>query len=78
MAEVVEADRVQFNMKELRLEAPLVYVGSVKELTNLCSEYEILIAVQGTCAGDQIRRTGIKLASPCSPYVGLIPNPVVQ
>ena len=71
MAEVVEADRVQFNMKELRLEAPLVYVGSVKELTNLCSEYEILIAAQVPCAGDQIRRTGIKLASPCSPYVGL-------
>src|SRR5215218_4546215 len=39
------------NMKQLRLEVPLVWVGRVKELTNLCSEYEILIAVQGTCAG---------------------------
>jgi hypothetical protein len=67
VAEVVEADGAQPNMKEQHLEAQLVYVGRVKELTNLCSEYEILIAVQGTCAGDQIRRTGIKLASPCSP-----------
>src|SRR5215203_223052 len=40
-------------MKEQRLEAPLVYVGSVQELTNLCSEYEILIAAQVPCAGDQ-------------------------
>jgi hypothetical protein len=67
VAEVVEADGAQPNMKEQRLEAPLVYVGSVKELTNLCSEYEILIAAQVPCAGDQIRRTGIKLGSPCSP-----------
>ena len=67
MAEVVEADGAQPNMKEQRLEAPLVYVGSVKELTNLCSEYEILIAAQVPCAGDQIRRTCIKLGSPCSP-----------
>lgn len=67
MAEVVEADGAQPDKMEQRLEAQLVYVGRIKELTNLCSEYEILIAVQGTCAGDQIRRTGIKLASPCSP-----------
>jgi len=67
VAEVVEADRAQPNMKEQRLEGPLVYVGSVKELTNLCGEYEILIAVQGICPGDQIRRTDINLASPCSP-----------
>ena len=65
--EVVQAHGAQPNMKQQRLEAQLVYVGRVKELTNLCSEYEILIAVQGTCAGDQIRRTGIKLASPCLP-----------
>jgi len=39
------------NIKLQRLEALLVYVGRVKEPTNLCSEYEILIAVQGTCAG---------------------------
>ena len=51
MAEVVEADGAQPDKKEQRLEAQLVYVGRVKELTNLCSEYEILIAVQGTCAG---------------------------
>jgi hypothetical protein len=38
-----------------------------RSLSNLCSEYEILIAVQGTCAGDQTRCIGIKLASPCSP-----------
>ena len=55
MAEVVEADGAQPNMKEQRLEAQLVYVGRVKELTNLCSEYEILIAVQGMGAGDQLR-----------------------
>ena len=67
MAEVVEADGAQPNMKEQRLEAQLVYVGLVKELTNLCSKYEILIAVQDTCAGDQIRRTGTKLASLCLP-----------
>ncbi len=40
MAEIVEADGAQPNMKEQRLEAQLVYVGRVKELTNLCSEYE--------------------------------------
>ena len=54
MAEVVEADGAQPSIQE-RLEAPLVHVGRVKELTNLCSEYEILIAVQSMCAGDQIR-----------------------
>ena len=51
----MEADGAQPNMKQQRLEGPLVYVGRVKELTNLCSEYEILIAVQRTCAGGQIR-----------------------
>jgi hypothetical protein len=55
VAEVVEADGAQPNMKQQRLEAPLVYVGRFKELTNLCSECEILIAVQVPCAGDQIR-----------------------
>ena len=55
MAEVVEAEGVQPNIKRQRLEAPLVSVGGVKELTNLRSEYENPIAVQGMCAGDQIR-----------------------
>jgi hypothetical protein len=50
----VEAYGVQPNMKHQRFEGPLVYVGRVKELTNLCSEYEILIPLLGTCAGDQI------------------------
>ncbi len=67
MAEVMEADGAQPNIKQQRLEGPLVEVGRVKALTNLCSEYEMLIAVQIPCAGDQIRRTGTKLASPCSP-----------
>jgi hypothetical protein len=40
VAEVVEADGAQPNIKQQRLEAPLVYVGRFKELTNLCSEYE--------------------------------------
>ena len=41
MAEVVEADGAQPKIKQQRLlEDPLVYVGGVKELTNLCSEYE--------------------------------------
>jgi hypothetical protein len=31
VAEVVEADGAQPNMKEHRLEAPLVYVGRVKD-----------------------------------------------
>ena len=30
----------QPNIKEQRLEAPLAHVGRVKELSNLCSEYE--------------------------------------
>ena len=52
----MEADGAQPNMKQQPLEGPLVYVGRVKELTNLCSEYEILIAVQeDTCAGGQSR-----------------------
>ena len=50
----MEADGVQPNRKQQRFEGPSVYVGRVKELTNLSSEYEILIALQGTCAGDQI------------------------
>ena len=70
--EAVEADEAQPNIKQQRLEAPLVYVGRVKEPTNLCSEYEILIAVQGTCAGGQIRRTGIQQVSPCAPWVSLV------
>jgi hypothetical protein len=52
--EVVEADGVQPNRKQQRFESPSVYVGRVKELTSLCSEYEVLIALQGICAGDQI------------------------
>lgn len=52
--EVVEADGVQPYRKQQRFEGPSVYVGRVKELTNLCSEYEILIALQGTCTRDQI------------------------
>ena len=67
VAEGVAADGAQPNMKEQRLEVPLVYVGSVKELTNLCSEYEILIAAQVPCAWDQLRLTGINLGSPCAP-----------
>ncbi len=59
------------NINQQRLEAPLVYVGCVKEPANHCSEYEIPIAVEGTCAGDQIRRSGIQLASPCAPWVSL-------
>jgi hypothetical protein len=70
--EAVEADGARPNIKQQRLEAPLVYVAGVKEPTNLCSEYEILIAVEGTCAGGQIRRTGIQLASPCAPWVSLV------
>jgi hypothetical protein len=42
-------------MKHPRLEAALVYVGRIEEPTSLRSEYENLIAVQGMCAGDQIR-----------------------
>ena len=52
--EVVEADVVQPNRKQQRFEGQSVYVGRVKELTSLCSEYEVLIALQGICAGDQI------------------------
>jgi hypothetical protein len=70
--EDVEADGAESNIKQRRLEAPLVYVGRVKEPTNLCSEYEILIAVQGTCAGGQIRCTGIQQANQCAPWVSLV------
>src|SRR5215207_10146813 len=42
------------------------------ELTNLCSEYEILIAVEGTCSGGQIRCTGIQQVSPCAPWASLV------
>lgn len=68
MAEVVGADGTQPNSKQQNtLKLRWFMLDASRTLTNLCSEYKILVAVQRTCAGDQTRRTGIKLASPCSP-----------
>jgi hypothetical protein len=62
----VELTRRTLVRTQHRPEAPLVDVGRVKEHTDLCSEYEILITVRSTCAGGQ-----------CAPYRHPADKPVL-
>jgi hypothetical protein len=67
----VEGDLVRSSAAQV-CHSPSKRMGHVQKPTNLCREYGILIAVHGTCAGGQIRRTGIQWAIPCSPWVSFV------